>query len=59
MKHIFPLDPSLKENIAAIGHRIVHGGERFTASTIVDESVIEGIREAIQFAPLHNPCTLN
>ncbi|KGQ25260.1 acetate kinase [Gallibacterium anatis] len=58
VKHIFPLDPSLKENIAAIGHRIVHGGERFTASTIVDESVIEGIREAIQFAPLHNPAHL-
>ncbi len=58
VKHIFPLDPSLKDSIAAIGHRIVHGGERFTASTIVDESVIEGIRDAIQFAPLHNPAHL-
>lgn len=58
VNHIFPLDPSLKDSIAAIGHRIVHGGERFTASTIVDESVIEGIRDAIQFAPLHNPAHL-
>ncbi|MFC0308485.1 acetate kinase [Gallibacterium trehalosifermentans] len=58
VKHIFPLDPSLKDSIVAIGHRIVHGGERFTASTIIDENVIEGIRDAIQFAPLHNPAHL-
>ena len=43
------------DEIDAIGHRIVHGGEKFTKSVIVDDSVIEGIREAIKFAPLHNP----
>ena len=48
---------SLKE-IDAIGHRIVHGGEKFTKSVIVDDSVIKGIEEAIAFAPLHNPAHL-
>ena len=43
------------DEIDAIGHRIVHGGERFTKSVIVDEDVIEGIKAAITFAPLHNP----
>ena len=45
---------SLNE-IDAIGHRIVHGGEKFTKSVIVDEEVIKGIEDAITFAPLHNP----
>lgn len=44
--------------IDAIGHRIVHGGEKFTKSVIVDDSVVEGIREAIAFAPLHNPAAI-
>ena len=48
---------SLNE-IDAIGHRIVHGGEKFTKSVIVDDSVVEGIREAIAFAPLHNPAAI-
>lgn len=48
---------SLKE-IDAIGHRIVHGGEKFTKSVIVDDEVIKGIEEAIAFAPLHNPAHL-
>ena len=48
---------SLKE-IDAIGHRIVHGGEKFTKSVIVDDDVIKGIEEAIAFAPLHNPAHL-
>ena len=46
------------EEIDAIGHRIVHGGEKFTKSVIVDDSVIKGIEEAITFAPLHNPAHL-
>ena len=48
---------SLKE-IDAVGHRIVHGGEKFTKSVIVDDDVIKGIEEAIAFAPLHNPAHL-
>lgn len=42
-------------DIHAIGHRVVHGGERFTASTLVTKEVIEGIEECIDLAPLHNP----
>ena len=44
--------------IDAVGHRIVHGGERFTKSVLVDDEVVKGIEEAIQFAPLHNPAHL-
>lgn len=41
--------------IQGIGHRIVHGGEDFSAPTLVDETVIEGIKAQIPLAPLHNP----
>ncbi|MDG2914537.1 acetate kinase [Bisgaard Taxon 10/6] len=58
VKNIFPLDPSLQESIVAIGHRIVHGGEKFTSSVIVTDEVVKGIEDAIQFAPLHNPAHL-
>ena len=44
--------------IDAIGHRIVHGGEKFTKSVIVDDDVVKGIEDAIKFAPLHNPAHL-
>ena len=44
--------------IDAIGHRIVHGGEKFTESVLVDDEVIKGIEDAIKFAPLHNPAHL-
>ncbi len=40
--------------IDAIGHRIVHGGEHFTKSVIVDDNVIEEIKKAAALAPLHN-----
>ncbi len=43
------------DEINAIGHRIVHGGEKFTKSVVVDEEVVKGIEDAIKFAPLHNP----
>ena len=46
------------DEIDAIGHRVVHGGERFTKSVVVTPDVIEGIREAIEFAPLHNPAAI-
>ncbi len=42
-------------NIDAIGHRVVHGGEYFQKSVIVDEDVIEKLEELIPLAPLHNP----
>lgn len=55
---ILPQGKGLKERIAAIGHRIVHGGERFTQSVFINDDVIEGIQAAVQFAPLHNPAHL-
>lgn len=44
--------------IDAVGHRIVHGGERFTDSVIINEEVIKGIQEVSPLAPLHNPANL-
>ncbi len=48
---------SLKE-IDAVGHRIVHGGERFRESALIDQAVLEGIEECAPLAPLHNPHNL-
>lgn len=42
----------------AIGHRVVHGGEEFKNSTLIDERVIKTIQELIPLAPLHNPANL-
>jgi len=47
--------PELAENLAAIGHRIVHGGEQFTHSALICDKVLKGIEDAATFAPLHNP----
>ena len=46
------------DEIDAVGHRIVHGGEKFTKSVLIDDEVIKGIEDAIVFAPLHNPAHL-
>lgn len=46
------------DEIGAIGHRIVHGGEKFAASTVITDEVIEAIRECSELAPLHNPANL-
>ncbi len=42
-------------DIAAVGHRVVHGGEKFHASVIIDENVMEALKECVPLAPLHNP----
>jgi acetate kinase len=47
-----------KSEISAVGHRVVHGGETFRSPTIIDEKVIEAIKENIPLAPLHNPSNL-
>lgn len=47
----------LKE-IGAVGHRVAHGGERFTKSVPIDDSVIKGIEDLCDLAPLHNPGSL-
>ncbi len=48
----------LDEQIGAVGHRIVHGGEHFKESTIVTEDVVDNIQKCITLAPLHNPAHL-
>jgi acetate kinase len=45
--------------LAAIGHRVVHGGERFHSPTVVDDEVAGAIRDVIPLAPLHNPANLD
>ncbi|MBP5489954.1 MAG: acetate kinase [Lachnospiraceae bacterium] len=44
--------------IGAVGHRVVHGGEKFTKSVLIDDAVIAGIKECCDLAPLHNPANL-
>lgn len=46
------------DDIHAIGHRVVHGGEKFKNSTRIDNDVISGIEDCIDLAPLHNPANL-
>ena len=46
------------DEISAVGHRVLHGGHRFTKSVVVDEKVLDGIRECIPLGPLHNPPNL-
>ena len=48
---------SLKE-VDAIGHRVVHGGEKFASSVIINDEVIKAIEECNDLAPLHNPANL-
>ncbi len=50
----YPVIKSLDE-IEAIGHRVVHGGEIFKESAVIDDKVIEDIKKCGEFAPLHNP----
>lgn len=45
-------------DIHSVGHRVVHGGERFQVSVRIDSQVIEGIEDCIELAPLHNPANL-
>ena len=47
-----------RAEIDAVGHRVVHGGERFTRSVLIDEVVQRGIEDNIDLAPLHNPANL-
>ena len=46
------------KEIKAIGHRVVHGGEKFTNSIVIDKTVKRGIKEYAKLAPLHNPHNL-
>ena len=46
------------DELSAVGHRIVHGGERFTDPMLVDDDVLQAIKDNIPLAPLHNPVNL-
>ena len=46
------------DEIDAVGHRVVHGGEQFTKSVLIDRKVLKGIRDCVPLAPLHNPANL-
>ena len=46
------------EHLVGIGHRAVHGGETFSSPTLIDDRVIQAIRELVPLAPLHNPANL-
>ncbi len=46
------------DEIGAVGHRIVHGGEKFASSTVITDEVIEAIKACNDLAPLHNPANL-
>ena len=45
-------------DIHVVGHRVVHGGEKFTRSVVISEEVIKGLEDCIELAPLHNPANL-
>lgn len=50
--------PALQNNLFAIGHRIVHGGEKFTQSVVITDEVIKGLENCVALAPLHTPAHL-
>jgi len=60
--HAVALDRILAElgpqELTAVGHRVVHGGEAFTESAILDDDAVRAIRECAELAPLHNPANL-
>lgn len=49
---------SQKDEIDAVGHRVVHGGETFSGSVLITDEVLKALRENIELAPLHNPPNL-
>jgi len=58
LAELFEGDDAIDVTIAAVGHRVVHGGEAFADSVLIDEEVKEAIRDAFDLAPLHNPANL-
>lgn len=50
--------PDLVDTLVAVGHRVVHGGTRFTEAVVVDDEVLAALRELAPLAPLHNPANV-
>ncbi|MBZ9753040.1 acetate kinase [Deinococcus sp. HMF7604] len=48
----------LREEVTAVGHRVVHGGDRFSAPALVTPKVLDGVRACMPLAPLHNPANI-
>ena len=46
------------DQIDAVGHRVVHGGDKFCSSVVINQEVIDKIEECVDLAPLHNPANL-
>ena len=52
-------DPALSlSDIQAVGHRVVHGGERFVTPVLISDSVLAALEELVELAPLHNPAAI-
>ncbi len=49
---------SSMDEIKAVGHRVVHGGEQFSSSVVIDDEVMKAIEANIELAPLHNPANI-
>ncbi|EAQ64581.1 acetate kinase [Marinomonas sp. MED121] len=58
IKAWFDQHPEIAANLSGIGHRVVHGGETFNQSVLIDELVINAIEECASLAPLHNPANV-
>jgi acetate kinase len=50
--------PGLMETVAAVGHRVVHGGDKFWEASLVTDEVLDAIQNVSHLAPLHNPSNL-
>lgn len=46
------------DEISAVGHRVVHGGEKYAESVVIDDKVMESLEECVKLAPLHNPANI-
>jgi acetate kinase len=51
-------DLAAMKDLEAVGHRVVHGGEKLTRSVMIDDAVVDQIEDCIDLAPLHNPANL-
>ena len=49
---------AIRESLIAVGHRVVHGGEAFSAATLINDKVLSSIRDCSALAPLHNPANI-
>lgn len=46
------------DDIAAVGHRVVHAGEKFNGSVVIDDAIVQALKECVDFAPMHNAANI-